>query len=98
MVVLPEPTAVPRPLLFIDTTPRAVELHTTVDVASCAPPFVYVPVAVNCWLFPIGIDALAGVTTIDTNAGALTVSTDEPVTAPRVALIVALPCPTLVAS
>ncbi len=50
-----------------------------------------VPVAVNCWVSPFAIEGLAGVTAIDCSAAAVTVNTVDPVTAPRVALIVLVP-------
>ena len=56
------------------------------------------PVAVNCSVFPALIDGLAGVTAIDTNIGAVTVRLVEPLIEPEVAVIVVLPCATLVAN
>ena len=56
-----------------------------------------VPVAVNCFVVPIDMLELAGVTEIDTSVAALTVSDALPVTEPEVALIVVVPVPTAVA-
>ena len=50
-----------------------------------------VPVAVNCWVSPLAMLGLAGVTAIDCRAAAVTVSTVEPVTPPSVAVIVDVP-------
>ena len=41
--------------------------------------------AVNCWVGPLAMLGLAGVTAIDCRAAAVTVSTVEPVTPPSVA-------------
>jgi hypothetical protein len=56
-----------------------------------------VPVAVNCWLFPAAIDALPGVTEREVKTGDVTVNVAEPLILPEVAVIVAVPCATLVA-
>jgi hypothetical protein len=54
-------------------------------------------VAVNCWVVPIAIEGVAGVIAIETSAAAVTVSEVDPLTEPEVAVIVALPCATVVA-
>ena len=51
----------------------------------------------NCCVVPLAIDGLAGVTAIDSNVGAVTVSPVEPLIDPEVALIVVLPAATPVA-
>ena len=51
----------------------------------------YVPVAVNCWVVPRGIDGIAGVTAIETSAAGVTVTRVDPETEPRAAVIFALP-------
>ena len=61
-------------------------------------PSLYVPVAVNCWLVPFAIDALAGVTDSEFNTAGVTVRVAEPLIVPEVAVIVADPCATLVAN
>jgi len=58
----------------------------------------YVPVAVNCCVYPAATDAVPGVTAIEANTGAVTVSVVEPVIVPDVAVIVAAPEARLVAS
>ena len=52
----------------------------------------------NCWIVPSAIDGVAGVTAIDTSAAAVTVSVVDPFTVPEVAVIVAAPSVTVVAS
>ena len=46
-----------------------------------------VPVAVNCWVRPLAIAGLAGVTAIDCRVAAVTVRTVEPVTPESVAVM-----------
>ena len=53
---------------------------------------------VNCWVVPLAMLGLAGVTAIDCRTAAVTVSTVEPVTPPSVALMVEVPAATPVAS
>jgi len=53
---------------------------------------------VNCSVAPFAIEGFAGVTAIDTSAGAVTVSVVEPLTAPEAALIVLVPAATPVAN
>jgi hypothetical protein len=48
-------------------------------------------VAANCWVAPVAIDGLAGVTAIDTNAAVVTVRVVLPVTPAELALIVDVP-------
>ncbi len=76
---------------MIVATPVLEEFHVTVLVRFCVLLSVYVPVAVNCWVLPLGTDGLAGVTAIETNAGAVTVSVVEPFIDPDVAVIVLVP-------
>ena len=52
----------------------------------------------NCCCWPATIEALAGVTAMDTNTGAVTVRLVEPLMGPEAALIVVLPAATAVAS
>ena len=51
----------------------------------------------NCWVAPLPMVLLAGVTAIETRAAAVTVSVVEPETEPDVAVIVVEPVATLVA-
>jgi hypothetical protein len=54
-------------------------------------------VAVNCCALPAATEAVVGVTEIEINAAAVTAKVAEPAIAPEVAVIVAVPCATLVA-
>ncbi len=47
--------------------------------------------AVNCWVNPFATDGLAGVTAMEDNTGAVTVSVVAPLTEPDVAVIVLEP-------
>lgn len=51
------------------------------------------PVAVNCWFVPDAIEALAGVTAMDTRAAGMTVRVVEPLTVPELAAMVVVPTP-----
>jgi len=53
---------------------------------------------VNCFVVPSGIVEFGEDTVIETSAAVLTFSVVEPVTEPRVAVIVVCPVPALVAS
>jgi hypothetical protein len=77
MFVLPAVTAVARPALMVATV-VLVEVQDTVLVRFCVLPSLYVPVAVNCWVVPLAIEVLAGVTAIDTNAAGVTVRVAVP--------------------
>lgn len=59
---------------------------------------VKVPVAVNCWVVPSGMDGIAGVIAIDTNCAGATVRVVAPVIEPELAEIVVPPRPILLAS
>ncbi len=83
----------PAALLTV-ATPVLDELQVAEAVKSCVEPFEYVPVAVNCWVPPVAIDGLAGVTAIDTRVAVVTVSAVEPEMLPSVARIVVDPAAT----
>ena len=53
--------------------------------------------AVNCSASPAGTEAVLGLTLIEVNTAAVTVKVAEPLIAPEVAVIVTVPCATLVA-
>jgi hypothetical protein len=97
MVVDPVPAALARPAALIVATVAAEELHVAVLVRFCVLASVYVPVAVNCCVLPLAIDGFAGVTAIDTNVAAVTVSVVLPETLPEVAWMVVDPAPTALA-
>jgi hypothetical protein len=98
-VIVDEPFATPvaKPPLLIVAIEVADEVQVTLLVRFCVVWLVYVPVAVNCWVLPAAIDGDAGVTAIEVNTAAVTVSVVEPLTVPDLAVMVADPCATPVA-
>ena len=98
-MILEEPvaTAVARPAAEMVATEVVAEAQVTRLVRFRVDLSVRVPMAVNCWLLPLATEGLAGVTAMETNAAAVTVSTVEPVTPPSLALIAAVPVPAAVA-
>ena len=58
----PTPTPVARPLATTVATEVVPEVHVTEEVMFRDVPSEYVPVAVNCFVNPAGVDGLAGVT------------------------------------
>jgi hypothetical protein len=98
IVVTPVPNVVANPAVpavsLIVATVAVVELQCPLCVTSCVLPSVNVPVAVNCCVVPSASVGVAGVTVIDTSSAEVTISVVDPVTAPTLAAIVALPCPT----
>ena len=98
IVALPTPAPVATPPATIVATPVADELQLTDPVRFCVLPSLYVPVAVNCSVVPFAIETLPGVTDNEVNTAAVTVNVADPLIAPDVALIVAVPCATPVAS
>src|SRR5271157_219374 len=97
IVDVPVATAVASPPLVIVATEVVAEAQVTWLVRSSVELSEKVPVAVNCSVSPLGTLGLAGVTAIDCNTAALTVSTVEPVIPLSVALIVDVPVATPVA-
>jgi hypothetical protein len=65
IVELPCATLLAKPVGLTAATPGMDELQATTLVRFSVLPFVKVPVAINCCLFPRGIEGLAGVTVID---------------------------------
>src|SRR5512141_2248107 len=102
IVVVPAPTAFARPLLLNPLLTDAMfffeEFHLTDLVISCVTPPEYDAVAVNCWLDPTEILGLTGVTTIAASVALITVRVVLPVMPPNLAVMVAEPTPTPVAS
>ena len=96
MIAVPTPCPLANPPLAILATAED-EFQATEPVRSCALPSLYVPVTANCWLAPLAIEALPGLTDNDTTTGAVTATFAEPVTEPEVAVIVVVPGVTLVA-
>jgi hypothetical protein len=97
IVVLPCAILLASPALLIVATDVNTEAHVTEPLRSCVVLLEYVPVAVNCWVFPNPTDGLAGVTEIDSKVGAITVSVVEPLIDPNVAWIVVFPWAMLLA-
>jgi hypothetical protein len=97
IVDVPTVVAVARPPAVIVATDDVVEAHVTLPVKFCVLLSLNVPVAVNCCVRPLATDGFAGVTAIDCNVAAVTVSTVEPEIAPEVALIDEVPTPAAVA-
>lgn len=98
ITAVPAPTlsdkpSLPAVLLIVATVP-SFEVHAAEVVRSCVLPSVYVPVAVNCCVVPIAMDALGGVTAIETSTAGVTVNVVFPDTAPDSAAIVVVPLPT----
>ena len=76
VIVTGPPAAAPvaNPLALIVATFVFDDAHVTLLVRFCVELSVYFPVAVNCCVPPATIDGFAGVTPIDTNVAAVTVS------------------------
>jgi hypothetical protein len=98
IVAPPRPTLLACPLLSIVADAGVSELQLALAVRSCVVPLVKLPVAVKACLVPNAMEALPGVMAIDTNAAALTVSVVDPCTDPALAVMVAEPVATLLAS
>jgi hypothetical protein len=102
MLAEPTPTLCASPavlgVLLIVAVETVSEDHVAVLVRFCVLPSVNVPVAVNCCIVPNAIDGVAGVTAIETNVAAVTVTVVDPLMEPVVAVMVAVPSPTLVAN
>ena len=98
IVVVPGVRLVASPPLLTVAIAVADEVHVTVLVRVCVVPLLYVPVAVNCCFSPAGTDGDAGVTAIEVSTAAVTVNVAAPWMVPDVAVIVAVPFATLVAS
>jgi hypothetical protein len=91
MVTLPRFPAITRPLTVIDAMLFFDELHVTVPVMFCVVPSENVPVAVNCCKVPRGMDALAGLTAIDTKVALVMVRVALEEMLPEVAVMVEVP-------
>ena len=70
IVVVPTATEAARPV-FVPRVAMLVEeeFQVTALVMSCVESSVYMPIAVNCWVSPLAMLELVGITTIDTNPG-----------------------------
>ena len=94
IVAAPVPALVARPCvpatLLMLAMPRAEVLQITELVKFCWLPSVYVPVAVNCWVRPVGTDIFDGVTARDDSTGAVTVTLLVALIVPSAAVTVAV--------
>jgi hypothetical protein len=97
MIAVPTPCPLANPPLAMPATVED-EFQLTELVRSCVLPSLYVPVAANCWLAPLTIDAFPGLTDNDTRTGNVTANVAEPVIVPEVAVIVVVPGTRLVAN
>jgi hypothetical protein len=97
MVAVPAEKAVARPPLLTVATNVFDELQVTCVVILKVVPSEYAPVAVNCWMNPVGMLELAGVTDIDERVAEITVRVVLPEISPEVAAMVAVPAATAVA-
>ena len=88
---VPIAVAVASPAVLMVATVGVNEIQVTELVRFCVLVSLNVPVAVNCWVVPLGIEGLTGVTARDTSVAAVTVSVVEPVMLPDVACMLALP-------
>ena len=79
------PTDVAKPVVLIVATVEEEEFHVAVLVRFWVVPSLKVPVAVNCWVFPMAIEGFAGVTAMDASVAGVTVSVVLPETEPEVA-------------
>jgi hypothetical protein len=95
MTLVPVATAVAKPAVAPEATMVAVagvaEAQVTWLVRFCVVLLENVPVAVNCWVNPAAILGNAGVTAIDVNVAAVTVTVAVPTTVPLVAVMALLP-------
>src|SRR5208337_1565110 len=98
MVDVPVATAVANPPVVMVATDVVAEAQVTCLLRFCFVLSEYVPVAVNCWVCPLGTLGLPGVTAIDCSTAALTVITVEQLILPSVALMVDGPVATAVAN
>src|SRR5271163_3447852 len=98
IVEVPTPAPVARPAALIVAVVVVPDDHVTVLVRFCVVPSLNVPVAMNCCIAPLVIEGFAGVTAIDCNVAAVTVSKVEPLMDDDVAVIVEVPTPAPLAS
>jgi hypothetical protein len=98
IVVVPVARLVAKPTPLMVATVVEEELQLALVVRFCVVPLLYVPVAVNCCVYPAATEAVPGVTEIEVSTGAVTVNVADPLIVPDVALMVAVPCVKVVAS
>ena len=98
IVAVPAETAVARPLLLTVAIDVLDELQVTDTLISWVVPSENVPVAENCWVTPLGMVGLAGVTAMEERVAEVTVRVVLPETVPEVAVMVAVPAAMAVAN
>jgi len=97
MVEEPAATPVARPLLATVAAVVLDEVQVTCVVIVWVVESEYVPVAVNCWVVPATLLAVAGVTAIEDRVAAVTVRAAVPVLPLKVAVMVTAPAALAVA-
>src|SRR5277367_2922209 len=97
MVEVPTPAPEAKPTALIVAVAVVPDDQVTLDVRFCVEPSLNVPMAVNCCVAPLVIEGFAGVTAIDCNVAAVTVSKVEPLMDDDVAVIVEVPTPAALA-
>ncbi|MBA7708302.1 hypothetical protein ES703_117195 [subsurface metagenome] len=80
-----------RPAAFTLATVLSLLLQATVAVIIAQELSEYVALALNCWVLPAATDLPAGVTAIDCNSAAVTVSSEVSLSPYRVAVMLAAP-------
>ena len=98
MVLVPAPRPVAIPVVPMLEMLGWEELHVMRVVRFCVLPSLKVPVALNCCWAPITITGLRGVRLMPVSVACVTFRVVEPVTELKVALMLALPLPTAVAT
>lgn len=98
IVAVPIPALLANPVLLMVAVVRVSLDHVTALLRSCVLPSVNVPVAANCCIVPSASVGVAGPMVSDTSAAEVTVSVVLPLTVPALAVMVAAPCPSLLAT
>jgi hypothetical protein len=93
---VPTAIAVARPAGEIEAALEGEELHVT-PLSVCCDLSLNVPIALNCCVVPLAIDADPGETAIEASTGAIAEAVTDPLTAPDLAVIVDEPWATEVA-
>jgi hypothetical protein len=97
IVLPPVATLFRRPWLLMTAAAGFEEVQIAEPLMSCVLLSLNVAVAVNCFVVPTGMLEFAGVTISETTLATVMVSDAVPLTEPELAVIVAMPAPTLVA-
>jgi len=91
MVLVPTAEAEARPPEEIVAAVVLLEVQAAEAVRFCVVLSEKVPVAVNCWVTPTGIEGLAGVIAMESSVAAVTVMVVLLLLPPKLAVIVELP-------